>query len=81
MTTSPATALEAAWRNVIALGADDGRLVTTAFEEPRSAVSVPLPSDLPPVLADGLRARGATVTIPTAHLRQGEQLAFYARAM
>ena len=29
-------------------------------------------------LADGLRARGADVDIPTARLRQGEQLAFYA---
>jgi DEAD/DEAH box helicase domain-containing protein len=58
VTTSPTRAIDAAWRNVIALGADDGRLVTTAFEERRSAVSVPLPSDLPPALADGLRAAG-----------------------
>ena len=31
-------------------------------------------------LEDGLRARGATVHVPTRRLRQGEQLAFYARA-
>jgi DEAD/DEAH box helicase domain-containing protein len=58
VTTSPTRAIDAAWRNVIALGAGDGRLVTTAFEERRSAVSVPLPADLPPALADGLRAAG-----------------------
>ena len=51
-------ALERAWRNVIAGGADDGRLVTTSFQPPASAVSVPFPSDLPPVLADGLRRAG-----------------------
>ena len=28
-------------------------------------------------LVDGLRARGATVEVPAAHLGQGEQLAFY----
>ena len=50
--------IDAAWRNVIALGADDGRLVTTSFVEPRDAVSVPLPADLPPALAGGLRAAG-----------------------
>jgi len=50
--------LDHAWRNVIANGADDGRLVTTSFEEPQGAVSVPFPSDLPQVLADGLRRAG-----------------------
>ena len=51
-------AIDSAWRNVIANGADDGRLVATSFESPRESVEVPLPSDLPPVLADGLRAAG-----------------------
>ena len=50
--------IDAAWGNVIAVGADDGRLVTTAFVEPRAAVSVPLPRDLPPALAEGLGAAG-----------------------
>ena len=50
--------LDHAWKNVIAGGADDGRLVTTSFEEPRAAVSVPFPSDLPPALATGLRRAG-----------------------
>jgi len=50
--------LDHAWRNVIANGADDGRLVTTSFEEPQGAVRVPFPSDLPPALADGLRRAG-----------------------
>ena len=52
------SALDRAWRNVIAGGADDGRLVTTAFDEPRDAVSLPLPRDVPAELADGLRAVG-----------------------
>jgi DEAD/DEAH box helicase domain-containing protein len=50
--------IDHAWRNVIANGADDGRLVTTAFDEPAGAVRVPFPSDLPPVLAEGLRRAG-----------------------
>ena len=50
--------IDGAWRNVIANGADDGRLVATSFESPREAVEVPMPRDLPPVLADGLRAAG-----------------------
>lgn len=32
-------------------------------------------------LVDGLRARGATVEVPAAHLGQGEQLAFYGGGM
>lgn len=50
--------LEAAWREVIAPGADDGRLVTTSFVEPRPAVTVPFPRDLAPALAEALRAAG-----------------------
>jgi len=50
--------IDRAWRNVIATGADDGRLVASSFEEPRPAVSVPLPRDLPEGLAEGLRAAG-----------------------
>ena len=52
------SALERAWRNVIANGAEDGRLVSTSFDEPSGAVRVPFPSDLPPVLAAGLRQAG-----------------------
>ncbi len=50
--------IDAAWRNVIANGADDGRLVATSFESPRDAVELPLPGDLPPVLVDGLHSAG-----------------------
>ncbi len=52
------TRIDRAWRNVIALGADDGRLVATSFEEPRPAVTVPFPRDLEPALADALREAG-----------------------
>ncbi len=51
-------ALDRAWRNVIAGGADDGRLVATSFDEPRGAVSLPFPRDLPPELASGLTRAG-----------------------
>ena len=50
--------IDAAWRSVIANGADDGRLVATSFAEPSAAVRVPLPSDLPPALTQGLAAAG-----------------------
>ncbi len=62
--------LDHAWRNVIANGADDGRLVTTSFEAPQSAVSVPFPSDLPPALAGGLRRAG----IESLYAHQNEAL-------
>jgi DEAD/DEAH box helicase domain-containing protein len=52
------SSVDSAWRNVIANGADDGRLVATSFEAPREAVRVPLPSDLPEALAQGLRGAG-----------------------
>ena len=55
MTTA---SIDSAWRNVIAYGADDGRLVTTAFESARDAVEVPMPGDLPAALLDGLRGAG-----------------------
>lgn len=60
MTGAPGSGngIDRAWRNVIAVGADDGRLVATSFEEPRPAVTVPFPRDLPPELAEGLRAAG-----------------------
>ena len=51
-------AIDTAWRNVIANGADDGRLVATAFDEPRAAVELPLPRDLPQSLSGPLRAAG-----------------------
>ena len=51
--------LENAWRNVIALGADDGRLVAASTEEPRLARSrIPFPRDLPKALTGPLRASG-----------------------
>ena len=50
--------IDRAWRNVIANGADDGRLVATSFDPPREAVRVPLPNDLPEPLAHGLRGAG-----------------------
>ncbi len=56
----PDARIDTAWRNVIATGADDGRLVATAFEKSRDAVSVPLPSNLPPALIDGLDRVGIT---------------------
>ncbi len=56
----PEPSIESAWRNVIAGGADDDRLVATAFEQSREAVSVPLPADLPPVLTKGLASTGIT---------------------
>jgi DEAD/DEAH box helicase domain-containing protein len=56
MTTAPS--IDSAWRNVIANGADDGRLVATSFEQPRDSVRVPFPSDLPAALAEGLRGAG-----------------------
>ena len=43
--------LDQAWRNVIANGADDGRLVATSFEEREGAVGVPFPSDTLSALA------------------------------
>jgi DEAD/DEAH box helicase domain-containing protein len=52
------SSIDSAWRTVIANGADDGRLVATSFESPRSAVQVPLPGDLPPALTEGLRRGG-----------------------
>jgi DEAD/DEAH box helicase domain-containing protein len=62
--------IDHAWRNVIANGADDGRLVATSFEESQGAVSVPFPSDLPPVLAEGLRRAG----IESLYAHQNEAL-------
>ncbi len=62
--------IDHAWRNVIANGADDGRLVATSFEESQGAVSVPFPSDLPPALADGLRRAG----IESLYAHQNEAL-------
>ena len=64
------TRIDRAWRNVIALGADDGRLVATSFEEPRPAVTVPFPRDLEPALAEGLRAAG----IESLYAHQNEAL-------
>jgi DEAD/DEAH box helicase domain-containing protein len=55
---STSAPLEAAWRNVIALGADDGRLVAASTEAPRSAVRIPFPRDLPRALTEPLRANG-----------------------
>ena len=62
--------IDQAWRNVIANGADDGRLVATSFEEREGAVSIPFPSDLPPVLAEGLRRAG----IESLYAHQNEAL-------
>jgi len=62
--------IENAWRNVIANGADDGRLVATAFEPAREAHVVPLPPDLPPALVKGL----ATAGITTLYGHQNEVL-------
>ena len=39
--------IDRAWRNVIANGADDGRLVATSFDPPREAVARP-PAERPP---------------------------------
>jgi len=65
-----APAIDKAWRNVIANGADDGRLVATSFDTPTGAVSVPFPSDLPPLLADGLKRTG----IKSLYSHQNEAL-------
>jgi DEAD/DEAH box helicase domain-containing protein len=62
--------IDHAWRTVIANGADDGRLVATSFDEPRAAISVPFPSDLPPELRDGLRRGG----IDSLYAHQNEAL-------
>ena len=51
------SSVDSAWRNVIASGADGGRLVATSFDAPREAVQVPLPPDIPEALAHGLRGR------------------------
>jgi DEAD/DEAH box helicase domain-containing protein len=64
------SAVDSSWRNVIANGADDGRLVATSFESPREAVAVPFPSDLPPALVEGL-ARGG---IDRLYAHQNEAL-------
>ena len=59
MAASPQTTpVQSPWRDLLDEGRADGRLVREAFEAQRAARSEPLPADLHPLLAGGLRAAG-----------------------